>query len=528
MTPKAATMTVAVIAIGIAAFVLMTSSSRFIWGDDGIYVSTARALAERHEYRLINLPTEPYQTKYPPLYPTLLALAWPAGAGYPDAALHLKVVNALALALIVLMTARLAGRAVPGRNMAPVVAALLAAVSPALVSHGEQLTSDLWFTVFLLAVCSLPKGDRWTTPDALAACALAGLSVLTRTIGLAVVLGLLLDLARRGGRARTAVGAALIGIFTVPWAIWRFGRLQDVGPLLQGYVTYERSLWLLLPDAPVLASRLILKNVAGLALSAEVVLGTVTWWFTGVVVLIAILGAVQCRRQTWVHTAVAIGSTYVVVVVGHPYPMIRYLVPLVPLLLVAFVSGVWAMARNERWRRPGIVSGCLAGVLWIVLNAAWLARFSEVTHDAIHGGFGRPMQLSWAGFDNTFQYIRNRTPPSAVLASPYESLYFVFTGRHAVRPWFHASDLYEPAYGVGPYGCEDVAALHAELRRLHVSYLIVDPMLNDLDSGYGTSCVAGLLERYGPEWTLTYTSLDGQHRVYRSLVESPSIGQRIR
>ena len=90
MTPKAATMTVAVIAIGIAAFVVMTSSSRFIWDDDGIYVSTARALAERHEYRLINLPTEPYQTKYPPLYPALLSLAWPAGALYPDAALHMK------------------------------------------------------------------------------------------------------------------------------------------------------------------------------------------------------------------------------------------------------------------------------------------------------------------------------------------------------------------------------------------------------------------------------------------------------
>ena len=122
-----------------------------------------------------------------------------------------------------------------------------------------------------------------------------------------------------------------------------------------------------------------------------------------------------------------------------------------------------------------------------------------------------------------FKYIRDRTPASAVLASPYDSLYFVFTGRHAVKPWFHASDLYEPAYGVGPYGCEDVASLHAELRRLHVSYLIVDPMLNDLDSGYGSSCVSGLLARYGPEWTLTYTSLDRQHRVYRSLVESPSI-----
>jgi hypothetical protein len=44
-----------------------------------------------------------------------------------------------------------------------------------------------------------------------------------------------------------------------------------------------------------------------------------------------------------------------------------------------------------------------------MLNAAWLARFSEVTHDAIHGGFGRPMQLSWAGFDDTFQHPESHT-----------------------------------------------------------------------------------------------------------------------
>ena len=37
--------------------------------DDAIYFVTAKAIAERGEYRIISLPGEPWQTKYPPVYP---------------------------------------------------------------------------------------------------------------------------------------------------------------------------------------------------------------------------------------------------------------------------------------------------------------------------------------------------------------------------------------------------------------------------------------------------------------------------
>src|SRR5262249_27500745 len=41
--------------------------------DDAIYVTTAKALAEGEGYRQTFLPGAPPQTKYPPLYPALLA-----------------------------------------------------------------------------------------------------------------------------------------------------------------------------------------------------------------------------------------------------------------------------------------------------------------------------------------------------------------------------------------------------------------------------------------------------------------------
>src|SRR5215471_427636 len=51
--------------------------------DDAIYVVTAKALAEGDGYRLIHLPGTPRQTKYPPLFPALLAFLWKLDPHFP-------------------------------------------------------------------------------------------------------------------------------------------------------------------------------------------------------------------------------------------------------------------------------------------------------------------------------------------------------------------------------------------------------------------------------------------------------------
>src|SRR6202162_6628947 len=51
--------------------------------DDSIYWVSAKSLAEGHEYRIASLPGQPYQTKYPPLSPTLLAAIWKINPNFP-------------------------------------------------------------------------------------------------------------------------------------------------------------------------------------------------------------------------------------------------------------------------------------------------------------------------------------------------------------------------------------------------------------------------------------------------------------
>jgi hypothetical protein len=52
--------------------------------DDAIYVITAKALAQGQGYRLIFLPHSPIQTKFPILYPALLAMVWKIWPSFPN------------------------------------------------------------------------------------------------------------------------------------------------------------------------------------------------------------------------------------------------------------------------------------------------------------------------------------------------------------------------------------------------------------------------------------------------------------
>ena len=57
-----------------------------LWQDDAIYVGTAKSLAEGTGYRHIELASEPLQTKYPFLYPAILALVfWVSPGSRPGA-----------------------------------------------------------------------------------------------------------------------------------------------------------------------------------------------------------------------------------------------------------------------------------------------------------------------------------------------------------------------------------------------------------------------------------------------------------
>src|SRR5262245_50571225 len=66
-------------------YYIAISPQRFGRGhDDSVYLTTAKALANGEGYRIISLPYEPAETKYPPLYPFLLSLVWRLAPHFPE------------------------------------------------------------------------------------------------------------------------------------------------------------------------------------------------------------------------------------------------------------------------------------------------------------------------------------------------------------------------------------------------------------------------------------------------------------
>src|SRR5579871_2048432 len=71
--------------------------------DDGLYFIGGKALAQGDGYRILSLPGEPYQTKYPPLYPLLLSIAWRVNPAYPANLPLALLLSWLALPFVVWM-----------------------------------------------------------------------------------------------------------------------------------------------------------------------------------------------------------------------------------------------------------------------------------------------------------------------------------------------------------------------------------------------------------------------------------------
>jgi len=63
------------LALGAAYLALALSgpSAFGLWQDDAVYVVTAMSLADGQGYRHLEMPHQPLQTKYPPLFPAMLA-----------------------------------------------------------------------------------------------------------------------------------------------------------------------------------------------------------------------------------------------------------------------------------------------------------------------------------------------------------------------------------------------------------------------------------------------------------------------
>jgi hypothetical protein len=499
-------------AVGIASALLayaLTGPLAIGGHDEGVYLATARALAESGEYRLINLPSAPLQTKYPPAYAALLALMKRGLHLDARQVRPLKAINAACLIAIVFLTSELARTLSGGSLGASVVAALLTSTSLALVSQVDVIGSDSLFVALLLG--ALVMMERRSPIQTMIAGCLLGAATLTRTVGLAAILGTLSYEARQPSRRRLWL---LVPALTISgaWLLWSAAYRAHVGPIEGYYVVYSPLMWLNALSEPAFTWRVVFANVLEYLKAAPLIFGVPEPVTATAFVVGAALGGWSARRHVLLRHALAMATVYGLVLVGFPAAFSRYLLPAVPLAYAVVACGVSSQARAGRrlGAAPIVAWACVLAVL--VANVVEVRQYSQQSPDRIPVGFGLYLPFQLAGFIQTADWIRRNTPDDARLGSSNDTAYFTLTGRRGVRPWPYEPELYNPHYGPAPPS--PPIDVPNELARLGVDYIIVDPYLQDVRP-YAEGYLNHVLRAPGHCWTLAFTSDNTVHQVYR-------------
>jgi hypothetical protein len=416
--------------------------------DGAGYAMLAEALATGQGYRDIALPEPTRHTHFPPGYPTALAVLWKM-TGRSVAAAHLfscactvtatvlawwwfrcfyppRIAFALGLALAVNWTWGRYGGAILSEPMFLLLGqlALLGAVNAA--RYGGVTSGVVLGT--LLAAC-----------------------VLTRHVGVALAVALAIDLLLRG-RWKTAFAAGLTcGALLLPWVGWlAIARTPTQVSLLAvsdesfaGRVSAQVLFYLQrLPDqltGPIVEIGTVFQRRPWVTAAVNV-------WAV-VAALVLAVGLVQAaaspRRRP---AALAALGTLAVLLVWPFTEAGRFLIPLVPCLLIGAVEGLAFLAGRCRLRRRRLWAASAV----LVLSLPY-AIYSIVAARA------EAQRQSHRAFDAACAWIAHQATRSGPILARHPAEVFCLTGRRSLPP---ASD--EP---------ESIDEL---VDRFDVAYLLID------------------------------------------------------
>ena len=424
--------------------------------DDSIYYVSAKSLVDGGGYRIESLPGEPAQTKYPPLYPSLLSIAWRIDSQFPHNLPIAAWISWLALPAIMLQLLWVFPR-LGITDWRAWMLMTLVALNPYMLVFSATLVSELMYTALMLAALLLT--ERATRVSVIVAGAVAGLAYLTRSAGIVFLIAGPLYLWMRHKRREAVLFACAMLPFVAGWTIWtQLHQVSTTDPALIYYTDYFRyELYSIsLRDLPVF----LWRNVDGLlqgigALVLPNVVGSFIFKTVVQVIAIAMIaGVVRMIRgglgsgMGLLYALLAAGSCAQLVVWHFP-PNERFVLPFLPLALAGLMTEMehlGSMLRTGLQHRDAGQRVVAAGML--LAMASFLV--GAVTLQVYVGQVLLPEQETARRVANkdriaTYDWIRTKLPHDATLLSSEDGLVFLNTGRHAMRrtlppPYWYRED----------------------------------------------------------------------------------------
>jgi hypothetical protein len=404
--------------------------------DGAGYAVLARALLERHSYRAIDQPHEPRHGHFPPGYPALLAAVWKI-TGISVRAAHLLSVACTTVAVI---ASWWWFRRFMANDTALILGVALS-VNWVWARTGSAILSEpLYMLLSQLAILAARSGRQrssgWT-PWTLALGVLLACCLLTRHIGIGLLLAVLLDriVARRWGETLTI--AVVTGLVVLPWAAWLAVVGSDggnqIGMLFAGNGSWPlrigRQLVFYIMRIPDQLTGPVVEVGTGVQAS-RVVRSMAGLWGLGATGII-IVGLVIALLRPRTRLAALIPITTICVLLAWPFTEAgRFLIPVVPCLLVAGVEGLSGpfilLARRRRLKLlPSRVRRIAASLL--------LGLSLPYSVYAVISGRARALEASQRDFDSACDWLVHHGDRPGVVLSRHPGEVFWQTGRQGLE-----------------------------------------------------------------------------------------------
>jgi len=404
-----------------------------IYHDDVIYFVSAKAVAATGYYRIESFPDQPYQTKYPPLYPLLLSFVWRFDPDFPGNLVWVVLLSWLMLPLFLALAwfhFRLGG-------FLPVESWLLCvllAINPVVVMFSTLMMSELLFCVLLSATILAAERDQ-----PVRAGFLGGLAFITRTAALPLLLTVpLVYLFRRRFREASYSFLAMFA-WVAGWLLWAHAyRLHSTDPLVLFYTDYLAFYRqdVSLSEIPALAWDNVgwaVKAIGELFIFDEGT-GFLTVTMDRLLTIAAVIGIVRVVRSGRFTQFTAFGTLYVVQFLVWNYPPnSRFLLPLVPLLYAGLASEAKHLFEiiAAAFRKPQLADRGVAAVISLLL--ASVAAYG--LYLCYFGSFlflpqaYRQHQFALNGNQDAYSFIKQSVPVDARVLSYSDPLTYLYTGR---------------------------------------------------------------------------------------------------
>jgi hypothetical protein len=440
-----------VISISLGILVLLLGSQLIVKGvtgishDDGIYIITAKAIAQGEGYRQIHLPDSPIQTKYPFLYPLFLAIIWKISPSFPGNLLWMQWMTLTMGAITVAASYLFFIRFAYFNRVISVAAVLLCATSPFFLFFCTTCRSEIPFALFLIVSMwvlerHLEKPFASRTAQLFAGVLLA-FPFLCRTIGIMFLLGaLIIALRHRKAMRFPILGIALIVLPFGLWMLW-FSKWGSATSSNTYYTNYFS--WWLSYGIPHLG-RILASNAFDICFDTTPI-SHVVWVYVPKWVLygsaaIGFLGlACFLSRISRFRVLPIFVAVYLMLVLVWPWPPSRFLIPIIPILFACAIAGVLLSLA-----RFGCKIKFLNRIVLIPLGALLVANAVAINQDiATTTTTGYPARLfpygealvNWSSYGEMFEWIRENTGPNDVFASGMDPIIYLYTGRLAFRPF---------------------------------------------------------------------------------------------